>query len=87
MYIWHFMIKRNDGTVCMLHPNLTNTNVNMYEGVPDQNLDVPRNGLGGSDGKGDFRKRISDQVTKVIRFDPKKTPPVAFPSVVMPVSN
>lgn len=81
------MLKRNDGTVCMLHPNLTNTKVDMYEGVPDPNLDVPRNGLGGSDGKGDYRKRISDQVTKVLRFDPKNTPPGASRSVVVPVSK
>ena len=37
-------------------------------------LDVPRNGLGGWDFKGDYRRRISHNVTRKLRLDPKKSP-------------
>ena len=87
MYIWHFMLKRNDGTVCMLHPKYGFTKFPMYEGVPERNIDVPRNGLGGSDAPGDFRRRINDQVTKVLSFDARKTPPGVYKSVVIPDSS
>ena len=47
MYKWGFMIKRDDGTVCLLEPHNKDTKVDMYEGVPAMDLDVSRNGLGG----------------------------------------
>ena len=74
MYKWGFMIKRDDGTVCLLEPHATDTKVNMYEGVPAMGLDVPRNGLGGSDFKGDYQRRISHNVTRKLRFDATKSP-------------
>ena len=77
LYSWAFMIKRDDGTVCLLEPHRTDTKVDMFEGVDAVDLDVPRNGLGGSDFKGDFRRRISHNVTRTLKFDPKKSPPEA----------
>ena len=74
MYKWGFMIKRDDGTVCLLEPHAKDTKVDMYEGVPAMDLDVPRNGLGGADFKGDYRRRISHHVTRQLRFDPTKSP-------------
>lgn len=74
LYKWGFMIKRDDGTVCLLEPHATDTKVNMYEGVPAMGLDVPRNGLGGSDFKGDYQRRISHNVTRKLRFDATKSP-------------
>ena len=77
LYKWSFMIKRDDGTVCLLEPHRNDTKVDMYEGVPAMDLDVPRNGLGGWDFKGDYRRRISHHVTRTLRFDTKKSPPDA----------
>ena len=77
LYKWSFMIKRDDGTVCLLEPHRTDTTVDMYEGLSAKNLDVPRNGLGGSNFKGDYRNRISRDITHKLRFDTKKSPPEA----------
>ena len=71
------MIKRDDGSVCLLEPHRTDTKVDMYEGLSAKNLDVPRNGLGGWDFKGDYRNRISRDITHTLRFDAKKSPPEA----------
>ena len=68
------MIKRDDGTVCLLEPHNKDTKVDMYEGVPAMDLDVPRNGLGGADFKGDYRRRISHRVTRRLKFDAWKSP-------------
>ena len=74
LYRWAFMIKRDDGTVCLLEPHSTDTKVDMYEGVSAMHLPVPRNGLGGADFKGDYRRRISHNVARTLRFDVKKSP-------------
>ena len=58
----------------MLEPHRTDTKVDMYEGVPTTDLAVPRNGLGGADFKGDYRRRISHNVTRKLRFDTTKSP-------------
>ena len=79
LYKWGFMIKRDDGTVCLLEPHAKDTKVDMYEGVPAKDLDVPRNGLGGADFKGDYRRRISHHVTRQLRFDWTKSPAGARP--------
>lgn len=81
MYCWDFMVKRNDGTVCLIHPNFSNNKVSMYEGVTNQNIDVPQNGLGGSNGHGTYKKRITDQVTRQLRFDGRKSPQGVRPAV------
>jgi len=49
----------------------------MYEGLSAKNLDVPRNGLGGWNFKGDYRNRISRDITHTLRFDTKKSSPEA----------
>ena len=74
LYKWAFMIKRDDGTVCLLEPTSKGTKVDMYEGVSAVDLPVPRNGLGGSDFKGDYRRRISHNVTRTLKFDVQKSP-------------
>ena len=76
MFTWDFMLKRNDGTVCMIHPNWKDNKVAFYEGIPDGNLDVPRTGLGGS------QARIGEQVTRMLKFDKSKTPPGVGPAMV-----
>ena len=79
LYKWGFMIKRDDGTVCVLEPHAKNPKVDMYEGEPAKDLDVPRNGLGGADFKGDYRRRISHHVTRQLKFDKTKSPAGARP--------
>lgn len=74
LYKWGFLIKRDDGTVCLLEPHAKDTKVDMYEGVPAMDLDVPRSGLGGADFKGDYRRRISHNITRKLRFAKTKSP-------------
>ena len=68
------MKKRDDGTVCLLEPPSTDTKVDMYEGVSAMHLPVPHNGIAGADFKGDYRRRISHNVARTLRFDVKKSP-------------
>ena len=77
LHKWAFMLKRDDGTLCLLEPHAKDTKVDMYDGVPATDLAVPRNGLGGADFKGDYRRRISHNVTRKLRFDTTKSPPEA----------
>ena len=83
MFVWDFMIQRSDGTVCCLHPNYSNNKIAMYEGTPVEDYEVPRNGLGGSNGRGYYQKKISKDVTVELRFDKKKTPPGVQPAVII----
>ena len=83
LYVWEFMLKRNDGTVCYLHPNSANTKVEFFEDPLKPNSEVPQNGLGGSNGPGYFKRRIREQVQQTLRFDPQKSlgispPPALF---------
>ena len=73
LYVWEFMLKRNDGTVCYLHPNLSDTTVAYYEDPLTPNLEVPQGGLGGSNGPGYFQKRTREQIKKTLRFDADKS--------------
>ena len=73
LYVWEFMLKRNDGTVCYLHPNLADTKVAYYEDPLTPNLEVPKGGLGGSNGPGYFQKRTREQIKKTLRFDANKS--------------
>ena len=84
MLIWDFLLKRSDGSVCMLHPNWSKPKVEYFEGVPPDNLEVPRNGLGGTNGRGYFRRRISADVTATLKFDKSKTPRGIEPDVIGP---
>ena len=84
MLTWDFLLKRSDGSVCMLHPNWSATKVEYFEGVPPENLEVPRNGLGGTNGRGYFRQRVAADVTAVLAFDSSKTPRGIEPFVVVP---
>ena len=77
LYKWAFMVKRDDGTVCLLEPHATDTKVDMYDGVPATDLAAPRNGLGGWDFKGDYQRRIKHNVARTLRFDATKSPPEA----------
>ena len=84
MLTWDFLLKRSDGSVCMLHPTWKTTRVEYFEGVPADNLEVPRNGLGGTNGPGYFRQRISDNITAILHFDASKTPRGVLPAVIDP---
>ena len=69
MCIWDFMLKRNDGTVCFLHPNWSNNKVEFYEGLQEG---IP-NGIGSGGNQGYF-KRAAMRVDRILTFDKSKTP-------------
>ena len=66
---WDFMLKRNDGTVCFLHPNWSNNKVAFYEGIQEW---IP-NGIGSGGNQGVF-KRAAMRVDRILKFDKSKTP-------------
>ena len=74
---WDFMLKRNDGTVCCLHPNWSNNKVAFYEGIQDW---IP-NGIGSGRKQGAF-KRAAMRVDRILKFDKSKTPSGVEPAVV-----
>ena len=74
---WDFMLTRNDGTVCFLHPNWSNNKVEFYEGLQEG---IP-NGIGSGGNQGYF-KRAAMRVDRILKFDKSKTPRGVRPAVV-----
>ena len=52
---WDFVLKRSDGTAVRLHPEWSATNVPTFEVEGHEETQIPRNGLGMSDGRGTFK--------------------------------
>ena len=75
MRTWDFMLTRNDGTVCFLHPNYSNLKVEFYEGIQEGIPD-------GSDGNQGYFKRAAKRVTRTLKFAKSKTPRGVEPAVV-----
>ena len=69
MRCWDFILRRSDGTVVRLHPELSNPKIPTFavEGHTEP-VEIPRKGLGKSDGKGTFKynKQVGQQET--LRF-------------------
>ena len=74
MNIWDVVLTRDDGTCVGLHPNCGNTNVEFYEGVADDDFEIPNNGKGGSNSKGYFQRKITQGVHSTLKFDASKKP-------------
>ena len=70
-----FMLTRNDGTVCFLHPNWSNNNVEFFEGFQEGIPD-------GSDGKHGYFKIAAMRRTCTLKFDTSKTPTGVKPACV-----
>ena len=52
---WDFVLKRSDGTAVRLHPEWSNPKVSTYAVEGHEETQIPRNGLGMSDGRGTFK--------------------------------
>ena len=62
---WDFVLKRSDGTGVRLHPEWSTNKIPTYAVEGEGETDIPRNGLGMSDGRGTFRyyKEVGRQRT------------------------
>ena len=58
-------------TVIRLHPNYSNTKVDVVEAQLTE-VQPPANGEGGSDGRGTFKKYKQQDVVATFRFDVQK---------------
>ena len=52
---WDFVLTRSDGTAVRLHPEWSTTKVPTFEVEGHVETQIPRNGLGMSDGRGTFK--------------------------------
>ena len=52
---WDFILRRSDGTAVRLHPEWTKTTIPTFAVEGQGETQIPRNGLGMSDGHGTFR--------------------------------
>ena len=79
LFVWDFVLGRDDGTCVALHPNYSNTKLSCKltprPAVADTSL--PRTGLGGTSGPRTFRRFAGKQVDVTLRFDASK--PVTRP--------
>ena len=75
-FVWDFVLVRDDGSRVALHPNYSNTFVDCrFAQQCRGDIGVPRDGLGGSNGPGTFRKFSQKQVDCKLRFDASKRQP------------
>ena len=75
MPVWDFVLNRDDGTGIRLHPQWSDRSLETVElGGHAEPIEIPRNGLGKSDGRGTFKKFKALGMTGSVRFDPSKLP-------------
>ena len=56
LHVWDFVVLRDDGTVAGLHPNYGDNKIEYYEGVPEEDMEIPTSGKGGTNGlRGTFQ--------------------------------
>ena len=71
--IWNFVVFRNDGSSCRLHPDFAQNSISYREGrssaLPTR---PPRTGLGGTEGPGTYKHYKIEGVDKLMRFDAGK---------------
>jgi hypothetical protein len=72
---WHFVLERDDGSVLTMHPNISNTKIQVKHGRVSADRTIPRTGLGGSSGPGTFTWLTTAQCDQELRFDPQKESP------------
>ena len=68
LLIYDFVILRNDGSRCYMHPHWQGTKIDCQEGLPSEPAQVPAKGLGMSDGHGTFRTMVSSKYNYQLRF-------------------
>ena len=70
---WDFVLFRDDGSSLSLHPNFSNTKVAYKAGYSLLNdHEVPSTGLGGTDGRGTFKRFTTKGVERTLKFDARK---------------
>ena len=76
-FIWDFVLIRDDGSRVSLHPNWSNTWVECKHPREPQlrDLTIPRNGLGGSNGRFTIRHFTQKHIDEYLRFDVSKCKP------------
>ena len=71
--VWDFVIKREDGTGLRLHPQRSTVKVETFEiEGPEEAVEAPPQGKGGSWGRGTFKYYKNVQTQEMLRFDPSK---------------
>ena len=72
--VWDFVLTRDDGSGLRLHPQWSSTKVETYAVEGGEGLQVPRAGLGESDGPGTYRRYKEAGNQRSLRFDATKRP-------------
>ena len=70
--IWDFVLHRDDGGIIVMHPNYKNTKIWGRVSMPEMDHEVPRTGLGGTSGKGTYKRFINKQLEHTLQFDATK---------------
>ena len=70
LFVWDFVLVCEDGTQVFIHPNYSNTKIEFYRGVPEQDHEIPRSGLGGTSGPGTFKHFKNKHIQATLRFKP-----------------
>ena len=65
---WDFLLTRDDGSVVLLHPNLTVNTISCKFSVPPSDHEIPRSGLGGTSGRGTFKYFANKYVEKQLKW-------------------
>ena len=69
LFVWDFVLVCEDGRQVFLHPNYSNTEIECYTGEPEQDHELPRGGLGGTNGPGTFLYFKNKNVQATLRFN------------------
>ena len=65
---WDFVLTRSDGTAVRLHPEWSTTHVPSFEVEDNEETQIPRNGLGMSDGRGTFKYYKEVGQARMLKF-------------------
>ena len=65
---WDFVLTFGNGRVVNLHPNWNNNKVSASIGTPTPGAEVPRDVLGGTNGKGTFRRFSQKGYNTTLKF-------------------
>jgi len=84
---WDFVVVRDDGTYCCLHPSWSKARADCKFGKPVKEHEIPASGLGGTGPAGTFKRLVGKGVDMGLRFDATKKPPNADRSRGAPQSR